>query len=109
MAKRRTISDMRMGYDMYERHQAVGTLLGANLEGSVLDVGGLAGGLGVARHRRERQREREQEDTGKGGEGPHAGTEGTTALATGHLPPERLTKPPTRLSYQRWATGRSRR
>lgn len=45
MANRRTISDMRMGYDMYERHQAVGTLLGTDLDGSVLDVGGLAGGL----------------------------------------------------------------
>jgi SAM-dependent methyltransferase len=45
MARRRTLSDMRMGYDMYERHQAVGTLLGAQLTGSVLDVGGLAGGL----------------------------------------------------------------
>ena len=45
MGKRRTLSDMRMGYDMYERHQAVGTLLDANLAGSVLDVGGLSGGL----------------------------------------------------------------
>lgn len=45
MARRRTFSDMRMGYDMYERHQAVGTLLGAELTGSVLDVGGLSGGL----------------------------------------------------------------
>ena len=45
MANRRTISDMRMGYDMYERHQAVGTLLGTDLDGTVLDVGGLAGGL----------------------------------------------------------------
>jgi hypothetical protein len=34
-----------MGYDMYERHQAVGTLLGADVGGSVLDVGGLSGGL----------------------------------------------------------------
>jgi SAM-dependent methyltransferase len=45
MAARRTLSDIRMGYDMYERHRAVGTLLGAGLRGTVLDVGGIRGSL----------------------------------------------------------------
>jgi SAM-dependent methyltransferase len=45
MPNRRTISDIRMGYDMYERHQAVRTLLGAQEGAAVLDVGGIAGGL----------------------------------------------------------------
>jgi SAM-dependent methyltransferase len=34
-----------MGYDSYERHQAVSTLLGRKFSGAVLDVGGLSGGL----------------------------------------------------------------
>jgi hypothetical protein len=45
MTTRRTISDIRMGYDMYERHQAVRTLLDTPAGAAVLDVGGIAGGL----------------------------------------------------------------
>jgi SAM-dependent methyltransferase len=45
MLKRRTLADLRMGYDMYERHQAVRTLLGEGRAGAVLDVGGIRGSL----------------------------------------------------------------